>query len=588
MKFKDLSIYLQKLENTASRNDMILLLAELFKEVPANDFDKVMYLLQGRVVPLYVNVEFGMADKMVLKALSIAHGIDEKELSVEFKKIGDIGDLSEKLSAGDTGKRQEVTIDHVFGELEKIAKISGEGSVEQKTSTLSNLLQESDPLSCRYIARIPVAKLRLGFSDMTVLDSLSWMLKGDKSLRPIIEKAYNIRPDLGYIGKLIKEKGVEGLNSTKPTVGTPVLMARAERLSSGQEIVDKIGECAVEPKFDGFRIQAHYSKRDGVKLFTRGLEEVTFMYPDIEAGIIEQVKADEAIFEGEAIAYNPATNEYLPFQLTSQRKRKYDIEEMARKIPLKYMVFDLLYINGKNMISETYEIRRAGFADLMSEGAVLYPSDEKKFSDGKEIENYFDKCIADGLEGILAKKLDGSYQAGARSWNWIKLKRSYQSKLDDTIDCVVMGYYYGRGKRTSFGIGAFLIGIYDESQDKFMTIAKVGTGLTDEEWKELAKRGDKLKSKTKPTLYEVDKWLEPDVWITPEIVVEIRADELTRSPIHTAGRIMKASKSGSAFDVDVAGYALRFPRLERFRDDKKSTDSTTLKEVEEIFKLQKK
>lgn len=600
MNISELSKHLQKLENTASRNDMILLLAELFKEVPAADFDKVMYLLQGRVVPLYVNLEFGMADKMIIKALSVAYEIDEKIVSADFKKIGDIGELAEKLSLEVSKSKEEVTISHVYGELEKIAKTTGSGSVEQKTNTLSNLLKSADPLSCRYIARIPVAKLRLGFSDMTVLDSLSWMLKGDKTLRPIIEKAYNIRPDLGYIGKLIKEKGVEGLNSTKPDVGTPILMARAERLSSGQEIIDKIGECAVEPKFDGFRIQAHVKRiknkelriKEGkdfeVKLYTRGLEEVTFMYPDIERGILDQVKADEAIFEGEAIAYNPSTNEYLPFQLTSQRKRKFDIEEMAKKIPLKYMIFDILYLDGKNLIARTYEQRRAEFKNLMHEGQVLYPAEEKKFDDGKEIENYFDKCIADGLEGILAKKLDGGYQAGARGWNWIKLKRSYQSKLDDTIDCVVMGYYYGRGKRTSFGIGAFLIGVYDERQDKFMTIAKVGTGLTDEEWKELAKRGDKLKSKAKPALYEVDKWLEPDVWIDPSIVVEIRADELTRSPIHTAGRVMKASKSGSAFDVDVAGYALRFPRLERFRDDKKSTDATTLKEVEEIFKLQKK
>lgn len=588
MTFKELSDYLQKLEGTASRNDMVLLLSELFEKVPTDVFDKVMYLLQGRVAPLYVNLEFGMADKMIVKALSVAYQIDEKELASEFKKIGDVGDLAEKLSQKSTSKRQELTIAHVFGELEKIAKTSGEGSVEQKTNTLSELLKSADPLSCRYIARIPVAKLRLGFSDMTVLDSLSWMLKGDKSERPIIEKAFNIRPDLGYIGKLIKEKGVEGLNSAKPDVGTPILMARAERLSSGQEIIDKIGECAVEPKFDGFRIQAHYSKKDGVKLFTRGLEEVTFMYPDIEGGILNQIKADEAIFEGEAIAYNPSTNEYLPFQLTSQRKRKYDIEEMAKKIPLKYMVFDVLYLNGKNMIPLPYQERRNHFKDLMREGAVLYPAEEKKFDDGKEIENYFDKCIADGLEGILAKKLDGAYQAGARGWSWIKLKRSYQSKLNDTIDCVVMGYYLGRGKRTGFGIGAFLIGIYDESQDKFLTIAKVGTGLTDEEWRELAKRGQSIKSKEKPALYDVDKWLEPDVWVKPEIVVEIRADELTRSPIHTAGRSLKPSKSGSSFDVDVAGYALRFPRLERFRDDKKPTDATTLKEVEEIFNLQKK
>lgn len=587
MKFKDLAIYLQKLEKITSRNEMIVVLSELFKEVPSDDFDKVMYLLQGRIAPLYVPLEFGMADKMILKAISKAYSKDEKEILSEFKRIGDLGELSEKLSDEKNIKGERLTVNMVFGELEKVTNLGGEGSVDKKIDTVSTLLKKADSLSARYISRIPVGRLRLGFSDMTVLDSLSWMLSGDKKNRPVIEKAYNIRPDLGYIGKVVKEKGVEGLNSAKPAVGTPILMARAERLSSGQEIIDKIGECAVEPKFDGFRLQAHYAKGK-VTLFTRGLEEVTFMYPDIEAGIKSQVKAKSAIFEGEAIAYNPSTGEYLPFQLTSQRKRKYDIEEMAKKIPLKYMVFDALYIDGKNLISESYAKRREEFKNLFKEGEVLYPADEKKFSDGVEIENYFDKCIAEGLEGILAKKLSGEYQAGARSWNWIKLKRSYQSKLDDTIDCLVMGYYYGRGKRTAFGIGAFLIGIYDAKNDKFETIAKIGTGLTDEEWKELSKRGQKLRAKEKPPLYEVDKWLEPDVWIEPEIVVEIRADELTRSPVHTAGRSMKASKSGSAFDVDVPGYALRFPRLERFRDDKKPTDATTLNEVEKIFKMQGK
>ena len=587
MTFKELSIYLQKLENTASRNDMILILAELFQKVPVEDFDKVMYLLQGRVAPLYVPLEFGMADKMIIKALTVAYKIDEKEALDEFKRIGDIGELAESLNLKSRIKDKNPSISEIFSELEKITKTSGTGSVEQKTDTLARLLISADSLSARYISRIPVAKLRLGFSDMTVLDSLSWMVSRDKTLRPIIEKAFNIRPDLGYIGKLIKEKGVEGLNSTKPNVGTPILMARAERLSSGQEIVDKIGTCAIEPKFDGFRLQAHVKKKE-IKLFTRNLEEVTFMYPDIVAGLVAQINVDEVIMEGEAIAYNPETDEYLPFQLTAQRKRKYDIEEMAKKIPLKYMAFDLLYLDGENFIPKPYVERHKALGNLIKEGKTVYLSEEKVIGDGKEIENFFDDCISRGLEGILAKKLGGVYQAGARSWNWIKLKRSYQSKLNDTVDCVVMGYYYGRGKRTSFGIGAFLIGIYDEKKDMFMTIAKVGTGLTDEEWKELAKRGQILKSKEKPALYEVEKWLEPDVWIKPEIVVEIKADELTRSPVHTAGRVLKPSKSGSAFDVDVPGYALRFPRLERFRDDKKPTDATTLKEVEEIFKLQKK
>lgn len=587
MKFKDLALYLQKLENTASRNDMILLLSELFEKVPADDFDKVMYLLQGRVAPLFVNLEFGMADKMILRSIALAFEMDEKDVNKLFKTIGDLGELSEKLSQEASLIDKNDTIIYVYGQLEELAKSGGKGSVDVKIDTMSKLLKSLGPLSCRYVSRIPVAKLRLGFSDMTVLDSLSWMINGDKSFRPEIERAYNIRPDLGFIGKIIKEKGIEGLSKVKPVVFTPILMARAERLSSGQEIIDKIGECAIEPKFDGFRVQAHL-KNGEVKLFTRNLEEVTFMYPDVERGIKEQFNAKEAIFEGEAIAFNPETGEYLPFQMTSQRKRKYDIEEMAKKIPLKYMCFDLLYADGKNYIPEGYSFRRKNLSSYIKKGATLYLSEEVVMSKGKEVENFFDDAISRGLEGIVAKKLDGTYQAGARGWNWIKLKRSYSSKLDDTVDCVVMGYYVGQGKRTSFGIGAFLIGVYDAEKDVYVTIAKVGTGLTDLEWKELFSRAEKIKSNHKPVLYEVDKMLEPDVWVDPEIIVEIRADELTRSPVHTAGRIMKSSKSGSAFDVDVAGYALRFPRLERFRNDKSASDCTTLTEIEEMFELQKK
>ncbi|MGE5042180.1 MAG: ATP-dependent DNA ligase [Candidatus Levyibacteriota bacterium] len=590
MKFSELSIHLEKLENTASRNDMILILSELFEKVPADVFDKVMYLLQGRVAPLFEPLEFGMADKMMVRAIAQAFAVSDEKAAAEYKKVGDLGEIAQSL--GGTKMGRDGTVSQVFEVLRQVAESGGAGSVEKKIGLMAELLQDLDPLSRRFVSRIPVAKLRLGFSDMTVLDSLSWMLGKDKKARPEIERAYNIRPDLGIIGKTIKEDGLKGLSHIKPSVFTPILMARAERLSSGQEIVDKIGECAIEPKFDGFRLQAHLKREKGkgfrVKLFTRNLEEVTFMYPDVEEGLVSQIDADEVILEGEAIAYNPETNEYLPFQLTAQRKRKYDIEEMAKKIPLKLMVFDLLYLNGKNYIPEAYKDRRKAVSRIIKEGKTIYQAEEQVLGDAKEIENFFDDAISRGLEGILAKKLDGTYQAGARGWNWIKLKRSYQSKLEDTVDCVVMGYYSGRGKRTSFGIGAFLIGIYNEKQDKFETIAKVGTGLTDEEWKELHRRAERIKASHKPVLFEVDKWLEPDVWVNPEIVVEIKADELTRSPVHTAGRSMKPSKSGSAFDVDVPGYALRFPRLEKFRDDKKPEDATTLQEVEEIFKAQKK
>ena len=596
MKFSELSVYLQKLEVTTSRNTMVEILAELFKKSSASDIDKIVYLTQGRVVPLYEPLEFGLAEKQMLKAFAFAYSIPDKEILAEYKKIGDLGVLAEKLAVKQH-KSSNVTVSEVFEALKKVAETGGAGSVEKKMIIISDLLKSLDPLSARFVSRIPVAKLRLGFSDMTVLDSLSWMIDGTKDHRKEIEPVFNIRPDLGYIAKTIKEKGVKGLAAATPVPFTPVLMARAERLSSGAEIIEKIGKCAVEPKFDGFRLQAHVRNNE-IKLITRNLEDVTFMYPDVVAGIKGQIKAKEAIFEGEAIAYNPDTGEYLPFQITTQRKRKYDISEMAKKIPLKLICFDLLFVNGKNLINEPYTKRREELAKIIKDGDPTSPrlrgagtillSEAKTFDDPKAIENFFDDAISRGLEGILAKKLDGTYRAGARDWTWIKFKRSYSSKLEDTIDGLVMGYYYGRGKRTAFGIGGFLIGVYDKNTDHYVTIARIGTGLTDEEWKTLAIRGNKLKAKEKPPLYMVDNLLAPDVWIEPEIVVEIKADEITRSPIHTAGRTLKPSKSGSAFDVDVPGYALRFPRLERFRDDRKPEDVTELPEIEKMFKAQKK
>lgn len=586
MKFSDLSVYLDKLEHTTSRNAMIEILAELFKASPAPDIDKIVYLMQGRVAPLFAPIEFGMAEKQMLKAIAFAYQVPDKEVSSEYKKIGDLGALTSKFAeSGSKNHESRVTVAEVFDGLKKVAQTGGEGSVGKKMMIVVGLLKSLDPLSARFVSRIPIAKLRLGFSDMTVLDALSWMLDGTKAHRKEIEAVFNIRPDLGYIAKKVKEKGVKGLDAANPVVFTPILMARAERLSSGEEIIKKIGTCAIEPKFDGFRLQAH-KKGNEVKLFTRNLEDATFMYPDVVEGIRTQIKAKEAIFEGEAIAYNRETGEFLPFQETTQRKRKYDIEEFAKKIPLKLITFDLLFLEGKNMISEPYTERRKQLGSIISKGDTVLLSEEKVIDNAKDIETFFDDAVSRGLEGILAKKLDGTYRAGARDWTWIKFKRSYSALLDDTIDCIVMGYYLGRGKRTAFGIGGFLIGVYDKKQDHFVTVARVGTGLTDEEWRTLADRGQKLKTKEKPPLYLVDKLLEPDIWMEPEIVVEIKADEITRSSVHTAGRVMKASKSGSAFDVDVPGYALRFPRLERFRDDKKPEDITNLHEVEEMFENQ--
>ncbi|MEX1068436.1 MAG: ATP-dependent DNA ligase, partial [Patescibacteria group bacterium] len=350
----------------------------------------------------------------------------------------------------------------------------------------------------------------------------------------------------------------------------PVRMASAERLPTPAEIIEKMGgKLAAEPKYDGFRVQVHVEGRE-VKIFSRNLENTTLMFPDIVEAV-QKLPAKSLIMEGEAIAFNPETEEFEPFQETAKRKRKYGVAEKATELPLKVFCFDLLYLNGRDLTREPYEKRRAELVKLIEEPNTLVVAEEKVFTDAKELEKFFMENIEHGLEGIVAKRLDGVYQAGVRNFNWVKLKRVEEGKLEDTIDCVVLGYYTGRGKRTQFGIGGFLVGVYDERNDVFKTISRVGSGLTDEEWREMKKRVDELKTKEKPKNADVAKEHTPDVWADPRIVVAIRADEITKSPLHTAG-----------------GLALRFPRLMAFRDDKEPGQATTVAEVEKMFREQKK
>jgi DNA ligase-1 len=578
MRFSELAIYFERIEKTPSRLEITRILSELFNKLNSDEIAKVVYLLQGRVGPAYEGIDFGMAERTIIKASMSALNIDRSYFEKEFKKSGDLGQTVEafkKLYTSFEEKDMEVLA--VFDFFYRLATASGNGSQDIKVSLLSQLIRQLDPLSGRYLVRLPTGIIRLGFSDMTILDAYSWMLVGDKSMRPIIETAYHVRPDLGFIGKTLKEKGVKGLKKIEPKVFTPIIMMKAERMSSAHEIIKQIGKCLVEPKFDGFRLQVHYLGSDPrrgsdpakVKLFSRSLEDVTFMYPDIVEGVKNEVKANELIIEGEAIGYNPKTGEFLPFQETVQRKRKYDIGMKAIEVPLKLFAFELLYLNGKNFIKKPFIERRKALEDVTVKNTdiskqIIVVDHQEEVDKEERLEEIFDLAIAKKLEGVIAKKIDGIYQPGARAWNWIKYKRSYSSKISDTIDCLVMGYDFGKGKRADFGMGAFLAGVFDSINDKFVTVAKIGTGLTDEEWKELKIKSEKLTAKEKPTNYLVDKQAECDVWITPKIVVEIKADEITKSPTHTAG------------------LALRFPRLERFRDDKKPEDITTLEELQHM------
>ena len=568
MKFSELAAYLQKLEKTSSRNEITQILADLFKKSTAGEIDKIVYLVLGELAPNYEGVVLNIAERMMLRIIAQAYDEDINKIKLLYKKEGDLGNVASDLaSSGGIN----LAVGEVFEKLMEVADEGGEGSQERKVSKMARLLGELDPLSARYVARIPVGKLRLGFSDMTILDALSYMTKGDKSARHEIESAFNVTVDIGKIAKRVKEKDLVGLSEVEPEAGTPIRASLCERLPSAEKILEKVGKTVyVEPKYDGFRAQVHIwheGKEKKIRIFSRNLENTTAMFPDlVEAA--KKIKVTSAIFDGEAIGYDPKTDKFLPFQETVQRKRKHGIEEAARNFPLRLYLFDILFKDGKSYLDTPFNQRRETLEGaLPKDGGVVELTRQNLVSDPDKIRDLIKKYLTEGLEGAVIKKIDAPYKAGARGYHWVKYKKHTDEGVADTIDCLVMGVNKGRGKRAGFGVGAFLVGI--KSGGEFKTVSKIGTGLTDEQWRELAKRARKLKVTRKPKEYEVPKNLAPDTWTKPSLVVEILADEITKSPLHSAG------------------LALRFPRLIRFRDEKNPEQVTTLSEVKGLFEMQK-
>ncbi|OGE19094.1 DNA ligase [Candidatus Daviesbacteria bacterium RIFCSPLOWO2_02_FULL_43_11] len=594
MIFARFTEYLDKLEATSSRLSLIDILAQLFSEVSAGDIAKVVYLIQSRVAPFYEPIEMGMSEKLVAQAIARAYGIGREEVLKEYGKVGDLGKVAEKLSAMrhpelGSGSEMPKLVRHdglgvydVFETLLEIAKTSGVGTVEKKVNLLAGLLQKMDSVSAKHLARIPLGTSRLGVGDPTILDAFALAKLGDRKNRKELEIAYNKTSDLGLIGEVLWEKGLEGIRKLGVTVGRPIRSQLAERLPDAKTILEKFeGEAHVQPKYDGFRIEIH-KKGNKVRLFSRNLEETTSMFPDIIRGVLKQVKAKSVILDSEALAFNPASDEFLPFQETTKRRRKYGIEEMSKTLPLKAFVFDIMYLNGKSLIDMPLRERMKKLEEVIEGDGVLIPQPGEITGSAIRINELFNDALTKGLEGLVIKRPDCGYEAGARNFNWVKLKRHSSGELQDTIDCVILGYVYGRGKRAEFGAGALLVGVYDESKDEFVTVSKIGTGLTDIEWREIHQRADKIKVDHKPA--RVNSILVPSVWIEPKIVIEVLADEITRSPVHTAGMDRTPSASSGQ-----AGYALRFPRLVRFREeDRRAEDATTVKELIEMYKLQYK
>lgn len=572
MKFNTVSDYFDQIEKVSGRLEMTRLLSDLLKQASAQEAEIICNLSLGQLHAPYIGTTFNMAEKQMAKALAGLLDMSEETVGVHAKKLGDLGLVIEQDA---WRAKEELTVLQVYKALCDIEQTSGTGSQEEKINDLITLLKNVDPLSARYIVRIIIGRLRLGFSDMTIVDALSWMEVGNKSLHGVIENAYNVCADIGLIAHDLKEYGIKKIEKVVPQVGIPIIPAAAERLPTAQAIIEKIGPCVAQAKLDGFRLQIHVNKTKKepiIHFYSRNLVDMSAMFPDVKEAF-EHVDAQTLICEGEAIVYDPNTGGFSKFQETVKRKRKHGIEEAIKDFPLQVFIFDLMYYNGKDVMHLHQNERRKLLDEIFDiPHPLIHVIEEKFVKTGKELENYFYANIASGLEGLVVKRIDTPYTPGKRNFNWIKLKRQEEGHLEDTIDCVILGYYAGEGKRAQFGIGAFIVGVYNKKDDRFETIAKIGTGLKDDDWKDLKIRADRIKVIQQPKNVVCVKELYPDVWIDPIVVCRVRADEITISPLHTAART--ESKQG---------YALRFPRFMGYRPDKSATEATTITEIEHLY-----
>jgi DNA ligase-1 len=337
-------------------------------------------------------------------------------------------------------------------------------------------------------------------------------LEAKRAFREELERAFNLRSDLGLVAQMFVKNGMQEIKTVGPQAFSPIRPALAERLEGAKAIMDKLGTCVVQAKYDGLRLQVH-CKNGQVRLYSRRQEPVTQMFPDIVEAAKTQLECKEIIIEGEAIAVSEETGEFMPFQATIQRKRKHGIAEKAQQFPLKLFAFELLYLDGKDYTNEPYSKRAKKLEQTVAAGPVIQIASSINAKTPQDLQRFFDESVTAGLEGIIAKDLNAPYTAGARKFAWIKLKRSYQGKLSDTIDAVVIGYYLGKGKRTQFGLGGLLAAVYSPGQGEFKSIAKIGTGFTEAELAEFRSSLDKIKVKAKPA--NVKSMLEPDAWVKP-------------------------------------------------------------------------
>ena len=582
MDFNSLVETFEQMEQTSSRIALTGHLVTLLKKTPADIIDKVTYLIQGKLYPDYEGVEMGVAEKMVLRAIASSSGKDVSDIVRIYQKTGDLGEATlevMKSKSQSTLFSEPMTVERVYSTFDKVARTTGAGSQEIKLRLISSLLNDAMTTEGCYIIKFVMGQLRLGIADYTVLDALAIAFTGNKANRKALENAYNVSSDLGTVAKLLATKGLEAVSSIKITLFKPIRPMLAERVRTAEEALERMGSRAsVEYKLDGERVQVHKGK-DRVELFSRRLEKITSHYPDV-ANALKSIKS-EVILEGEVVAINVETEEYLPFQELMHRRRKYGVEEAMESYPVVMNFFDVLYFDGKSRTDMPYLERRKLLKKIIDKIKIqnnkLRLIKQTIAAEPYEIDRFMLTAIENGCEGVMIKHLSSTYRAGAREYAWVKLKREYTSDFADTLDLVIVGALYGRGRRAG-KYGALLLAAYDHNADMFRSVTKVGTGFTDLHIEQFYKELEKHIVSQRHA--RVDTGMEMDIWFEPKIVIEVIASEITLSPSHTAAK--NTIRAGY-------GLALRFPKFTgKIRDDKKPEDATTTDEIVSAYRRQLK
>jgi len=580
MEFSIIAEIFERMESTTKRIELTNLLVELLKKTPKKIIPNAVYLLQGIIRPNFEGVELGVAEKLAIRAISKSSGLSIKKIEDDYKKCGDLGITASnilKLKTQTTFTAEKITLERVYETLFRIAKLGGKGSQDLKMKYISSLLNDATPVEAKFVLKILLGTLRLGIAENTIMDALAIAFTGKKENKEQIENAYNVSSDLGKVSLLIATDGIDEIKKFKISLFSPIRPMLADRVKSEKEAIKKMPEkFAAEYKLDGERVQIHKQTNE-VVLFSRRLENITQYYPDIVENVKKSLSVNEGVFEAEIVPVNENTGEFLPFQELMHRRRKYKLEKAILQYPITVNFFDVLYFDKKDCLNLEYSERRKILEKLVSEDGFSKLVPMLLVKNENEIEDFLENSINSGCEGLMLKTLDAPYRAGARGSNWLKLKREYRNELGDSLDLIVIGAYFGRGRRTGL-YGTLLLGTYNPDKDNFSSVCKVGTGFTDESLDQLYQiLSNKITLKKNS---RVVSEIEADVWFEPELVLEIVASEITLSPIHKTG--LNLIRKGS-------GFALRFPKFTgKIRFEKAVEDASTDEEVLTLYKGQSK